>query len=610
MKRSEFHFGIVTRSLDAARGTCTAIVSTPTVDSDNESVVPRGCDLSRFNRNAPLVDSHNYSSVSNQIGKVTDVRISDKRVECDLQFAIDVPENNLARLAFGMVKAGYLKGCSIGFQPMEYISPSDGKLYQQTLAELGLKNQQPSRIYTAWTFCELSLCVLGSNPDALLQTAKSIGMSSRDLAPFQIKTRSSITTPSPSTPLSEMKATKDLLASLGSKQKFDDLSPATRREFQNVETTRRNGNERDIQGAVLRAQRSLGMERRHSLRDPIAKLLREDRDAALLVDGLVRYLCSSRMHPSQSDMVKEFVTKSTTFGTNLASSIFPMPVSPDILWDTVLQYGAFRDFVLPMLGQQTQYAEGTQVPDAWFMTPTTGMGTAIPTDVSLAGTSLSKKANTIATLLPVSEEWLQDATINVAALFLRMFTQGIAKRIDYGCFMANGTDDTANGAQTGIFQNNTVVTVNAAAGNVALAQLQREDFLLAVSAVNPAVLQRECRWYIHPGFIPTLLTLREAKETKFLLKTPEETQSGEWVLVGFPVTWSPQNPSTDGANQQIAAFGDPSCYVMGLREEFELMSSGLGPSFSSNVRNVRALARGRGDMRDAAGFAILNTAKA
>jgi HK97 family phage major capsid protein len=205
----------------------------------------------------------------------------------------------------------------------------------------------------------------------------------------------------------------------------------------------------------------------------------------------------------------------------------------------------------------------------------------------------------------ISEQLLQDEQVDLSDVLLRAFVQSISARIDYACFVGDNTDDTVSGAQLGIFQDGSVASVNADVGNSAVSKLQREDFLNAVGAVTPAALQRPCRWFISPAFLPILQKLRDGA-TGFLLKSPLET-GGEWALVGYPVTWVAQAPSANTPGSKIAAFGQSDAYLVGVREDFEIGSS-QHPLWNRIQRQIRGYARARCDMRESTGWATLKLA--
>jgi HK97 family phage major capsid protein len=286
---------------------------------------------------------------------------------------------------------------------------------------------------------------------------------------------------------------------------------------------------------------------------------------------------------------------------------FPVPVSDDV-FNLLLVYGAFRDLgVRQMPNTKTKFAKVTALPASVFITPTaTGAGRAIPVDTTLAGDSVSQQCNIVATLIEISLELLEDQKVDLAGVLLPLFVQSLAKCIDFGVFQGTGADDQTSGLQTGIFQDNTVASVNANQANVAISNLERADFLSAVGAVATASLQRPCRWFINPGFIPTLLTLKDGAGPKYLLKTPAETQ-GEWHLVGFPVTWAAQAPGVNAPGSKVAAFGEPNSYLVGVREDLEI-GTATGAKFSQAIQQIRAIARARADMRESTGWATLKLA--
>jgi HK97 family phage major capsid protein len=227
-------------------------------------------------------------------------------------------------------------------------------------------------------------------------------------------------------------------------------------------------------------------------------------------------------------------------------------------------------------------------------------------DASITGANLVETSNTLAALIEISLEVLEDARVTLAHAVLKAFVGGLAKSLDYACFQGNGADDQTNGLTTGIFANGSITKQNAGAGGASVGALSRGDFINTVGQVATAALQRPCRWYINPGFIPKLMTLKDGPGDTYLLKSPAET-GGEWYLVGFPVTWAAQAPGTDGAAQQIAAFGEPQSYLVAMREEFELASSDA-LNFHRAIKNFRAITRVKAEARDATGFAILKTA--
>jgi HK97 family phage major capsid protein len=160
---------------------------------------------------------------------------------------------------------------------------------------------------------------------------------------------------------------------------------------------------------------------------------------------------------------------------------------------------------------------------------------------------------------------------------------------------------------TGIMVDANIRTFSANLGNTTFEQLDRMDFLGVLSTIAPAAMQRECRWFINPGFIPLLLKIAEGNGAYWTLKTPAETSDGTWSLVGFPVVWAAQMPAIDGPGQKFAAFVQPDSYLVGLAEEFSIGASD-NAGWSTLQKVFRAYARVWCQTRGATGIATLTTA--
>ena len=389
-------------------------------------------------------------------------------------------------------------------------------------------------------------------------------------------------------------------------EEFNRLTTPTKSAYERLEFLRRGAPEPELQQAVRAAFKSAERELRHAGADPVTAML-ENPDVRFFWEGMGR-IASGRPYGEFAEMTKALRQfKSLDDGATLANALFPIPVSTDV-YDLLLTYGAFRSLgVRPMPSTKTKFAKLTGLPATYFITPTSSdIGRTIPADGALSGTSLSQQANLVVALIEASQEVLQDEKVDLADVLLRAFLQGVAGRIDYACFQGAGVDDSNDGAQTGIFIDETVAAVSAASGHQSIEGLYRDDFLAVVAALTPAALQRPCRWFINPGHIPALLRLVDERARSYLLRTPAET-GGEWYLVGFPVTFAAQAPIEAIAGSKVAAFGEPQSFLVGIREDFE-MGVGDGAKWNQNIRQLRCIARARADMREATGWATLKLA--
>lgn len=182
--------GCEVRVLDAKKALVEYVASDETCDSYREVIRAEGWRFDLFRKNAPFVDSHNYYTIENLVGKVVDFAVRDKKLIETVQWAVDVPDNKLAQIGWKMTEAGYLKAVSVGFWPTKYASKwdSDPSGYYAQLAKDGLQATDPNCprcYYIEQQQIELSTCIVGANPNALqLARAFSDGVLDKDAINF------------------------------------------------------------------------------------------------------------------------------------------------------------------------------------------------------------------------------------------------------------------------------------------------------------------------------------------------------------------------------------------------------------------------------------------
>lgn len=162
------------RVLDAAKGIAEYIASDETLDAYREVIRADGWRFSHFQKNAPFVDSHDYSSVDKLLGKVVAFGVEKKKLVEQVQWAIDVPQNQLAQIGWAMTQAGYLKAVSVGFAPTRMVSRWDGDRapWAGQLQDLGLREEEVRTIFIEQEQLELSACIIGANPNAIARSYK------------------------------------------------------------------------------------------------------------------------------------------------------------------------------------------------------------------------------------------------------------------------------------------------------------------------------------------------------------------------------------------------------------------------------------------------------
>jgi hypothetical protein len=171
------------RVLDAKQGLVEYVASDETVDSYREVIRADGWRFNHFAKNAPFVDSHEYTRIENMLGKVVDFKVAGRKLVETVKWAIDVAENKIAQLGWKMTEAGYLKAVSVGFWPIKTVTQhSDTKGFTEQLQDLGLPADASVRaIYTEQEQIELSAVVIGANPNALARSYKAGVLSDADL---------------------------------------------------------------------------------------------------------------------------------------------------------------------------------------------------------------------------------------------------------------------------------------------------------------------------------------------------------------------------------------------------------------------------------------------
>ncbi|HEX4119977.1 MAG TPA: phage major capsid protein [Verrucomicrobiae bacterium] len=610
--RREIHPQI--KVLDADAGIVEYVASDETVDCYREVIMASGWKFDRFARNAPFVDSHQYDSIENLLGKVIDFQVQGNKLVETVKWAIDVPSNELAQKGFAMTQGGYLKAVSVGFLPETVVSKfdNDAAAFNQALEKLDLGDDLAESvrcIYTSQQQTELSACIIGANPSALARAYSDGILDYADLLRYPaIKRAVESENPSPRRSYSFAPATTPEKTSAMKKTFLDSFTaltrsasaPTAKQAADAAEAARHGQSETQIFRAAGMVRREMAAAR-HRAADEVIREILSDPQARAYYNALLRYACRAPGRAADVDIVRRSLTPSSFGGGN---ALLPIDVSKDI-FDLVGINGAFRDLgVTPMSSMFTKFAQTTANPTAYWITPG-NIGNTITADVALTGSSLTPEANTLAILLVVSRELLWDEKADLSYYLLSRFSQGIAGAVDYAAFQGSGANDTTNGSQTGIFIDNTITSVNSAQGNNAINQLQRADFLAAIAAVSPAALQRPCRWFVSTSFIAPLLTLVDGVGKSYLLKTPSETGDGQWYLCGFPVTWGANIPANNAAGQKIAAFGHGPSYMVAMREELEVMLGDSATGFATNEQTFRALGRGFCQTRQASGLVTL-----
>jgi hypothetical protein len=185
--RREIHPEV--KIIDQAKGIVDYVASDETLDYYQEVIRVGGWKFTNFAKNSPFVDSHNYSTIANLLGRVLDFKVDAGKLVERVQWAVDVPDT-FAAWGWKMVLGGFLKAVSVGFYPTTLATrwDSDKTIWLQQLKELGLREEDPVRaIYIEQEQLELSACIIGANPNALAKAYKGGCFTEQELDQFTMK---------------------------------------------------------------------------------------------------------------------------------------------------------------------------------------------------------------------------------------------------------------------------------------------------------------------------------------------------------------------------------------------------------------------------------------
>jgi HK97 family phage major capsid protein len=273
------------------------------------------------------------------------------------------------------------------------------------------------------------------------------------------------------------------------------------------------------------------------------------------------------------------------------------------IYDTLDMFGIWNTFqVVPVGNQTVKFPVKTARATANFIL--TEGGTV--SDATITGTSVSCVIEVIAALINVSLQLIEDAEFDMTGYVLNDFAQAYAERLDFACLNADGTADATNGGMTGIFQGGTAATADQGAGaDDTVEELEFEDVTRCLLTVDPVVLNRSARWWIHPRILVRMLSIKDSNGRPIFLTALEAPTPGALgSILGYPVTPAFKAPSTNSASQKVAAFGDPAGLVVGMRRGFTFEAS---DHFRWNTleRSFRGWGRAGTKIRRALSFAIL-----
>lgn len=149
------------KNVDVEHGTAEVTASSDRLDRHRERVQADGMVVPKPKR-VPLVSSHQYSDLMNQIGDATDITRVDNEIVARPRWFIGMG-NPQADWGYQLVKLG-AAAFSIGFQPLEW---EDADLSDEKTLQAVLDRKMPLRDHTKWELAELSQVIVPANTDAV-----------------------------------------------------------------------------------------------------------------------------------------------------------------------------------------------------------------------------------------------------------------------------------------------------------------------------------------------------------------------------------------------------------------------------------------------------------
>ena len=389
---------------------------------------------------------------------------------------------------------------------------------------------------------------------------------------------------------------------------YDRLSGETKKAFEDLTLLKKNANDStanllEFSKRITSIDQMLRKEARHAFGDPIRRIQADD-ELRVRLNMAVRLMVDSggdmqRVIRSKfpSDMVKKALGEDSSPGSTLIDD----RLSNEI-YDTLASYGIWNTFRVQRMGtKQTKFPVKTARSVATFIL---SEGGSISDDTNRAGTSVTLEVEVIAVLLNVALQLIQDSEFDITADVLADFAEAIAYRLDWACTQADGGADATDGGMTGIFGGGATAAA-AAAGNSTTELTDFEDWTKCLLTVDPVVLSRRARWWIHPQHIVRALSVKDSNGRPIFLTASEApTAGGIGTLLGYPVTPTLAAPTANVATTKVAVFGDPDGQVVGIRNDVEMMSSDHH-TWDTYQRSFRGIVRAGTKIRRALAFAAL-----
>lgn len=233
------------------------------------------------------------------------------------------------------------------------------------------------------------------------------------------------------------------------------------------------------------------------------------------------------------------------------------------------------------------------------------------------------KANTMVGLTPISNELLDDSSVDVVDYLMEIFAEAMAGEEDNQAFTGVGAPFT------GILTDSNVTTVTMATGKDTFAEADADDLRDLISQINTTVLGN-CAFIMHRSVWGSVQKIKENSQHIASLFHPIVMGAGigqpgsasagvgtglvpAGYIWGYPVYLSDKMPSTTAVSTKFMIFGNLRYLALGDRQEMRLSvgaeaTIGGVSMFETNQSAVRFTERIGLVIAKPTAFAVLKTA--
>ena len=171
--RGEGDLGQKNMTFDREKKTGVFAITTPTVDSSGDVVVPEGGDLKRYRKNPVVLFGHNYGGmpIARSLREEIDPGVA---IFSEAEFAVGLDEEkDFPLTVFNYFAAKFLNAVSIGFIPARWEKRMIGD-------DEGGQVWKGGFIFHEWTLLEFSAVSVPANEDALALAVKGVSQFARE----------------------------------------------------------------------------------------------------------------------------------------------------------------------------------------------------------------------------------------------------------------------------------------------------------------------------------------------------------------------------------------------------------------------------------------------